>query len=449
MVSIIEHNAKDLNLELQWLENRIDTQLSLYTKNDEDEISVKIQSPPDLGNSKSYYAEFIAHYKLSDDERLALILALAPHISPQLLDRFFIVNARYNRGFTEFGGIKGQNHGGFIPTGETLSFLLAGNNLTKRFYVNSMFDQDHFFSSHDILKLEVAHANEPLLSGVLKISQEFLSYFTSGKEYKPDFNSEFPAKRIQTGLEWKDLVLDAKTMEDIDEIKIYVEYGHHLWNGLDMKAKLRPGFRSLFYGPPGTGKTLTACLLGKYTNREVYKIDLSMVVSKYVGETEKNLAKVFEKAEHKNWILFFDEADAIFGKRTNVEDAHDRFANQEVSYLLQRIEDFNGIVILASNMKANLDDAFARRFESMIHFQMPGKKERLKIWKNGFSENCPYDEKVDINQIATDYEMPGGAIMNVVRYGTIMAMKNEKNKVSMSDLKKGIRKEFFKEGRTV
>jgi SpoVK/Ycf46/Vps4 family AAA+-type ATPase len=131
------------------------------------------------------------------------------------------------------------------------------------------------------------------------------------------------------------------------------------------------GYRALFHGPPGTGKTLTAALVGKEFDIPVYRIDLSMVVSKYIGETEKNLELLFDRAEKKGWILFFDEADALFGKRTDVKDAHDRFTNQEVSYLLQRIEDYNGLVILATNMKSNIDEAFIRRLHLVIHFPLP------------------------------------------------------------------------------
>ena len=130
-----------------------------------------------------------------------------------------------------------------------------------------------------------------------------------------------------------------------------------------------------------------------------------MVVSKYIGETEKNLEKVFKQAEHKDWILFFDEADALFGKRTSVNDAHDRFANQEVSYLLQRMEDYSGIVILASNFKSNLDDAFTRRFQSIIHFPIPNQSERVKLWRSAFSSKFTLDANVDLHAVASDYEM--------------------------------------------
>lgn len=132
--------------------------------------------------------------------------------------------------------------------------------------------------------------------------------------------------------------------------------------------KLNMGNRILFYGSPGTGKIIAAGLLGKDSCCEVHHIDLSMVVSKYIGETEKNISKIFDMAENKKWILFFDEADALFGKRTGVSDAHDRYTNQEVSCLMQCIEAYNGLVILSTNLKSNIDEAFLRRFHAIIHF---------------------------------------------------------------------------------
>src|SRR5206468_6990848 len=155
------------------------------------------------------------------------------------------------------------------------------------------------------------------------------------------------------------------------ELESWLLYNEQLVNEWKMEDRLKKGYRTLFYGPTGTGKTFTAGLLGKQVKKDVYKIDLSMVVSKYIGETEKNLELLFARAEDKGWILFFDEADALFGKRTSVKDAHDKYANQEVSYLLQRIEDYNGLVILATNMKSNIDPAFIRRFNSIIHFSPP------------------------------------------------------------------------------
>jgi SpoVK/Ycf46/Vps4 family AAA+-type ATPase len=210
-----------------------------------------------------------------------------------------------------------------------------------------------------------------------------------------------------------------------------------------------PGFTSLFYGPPGTGKTFSACLLGKHCGCAVYKIDLSMIVSKYIGETEKNLAKIFDLAEHRQWMLFFDEADALFGKRTKVDDSHDRYANQEISFLLQRLEEFSGVVILASNLKANIDEAFLRRFQSVIYFPIPKATERLRIWNHAFSTKAVLDDTVDLSRVAEKYELSGGTIMNVVRYSSLKALSRSETRIRLEDLEDGIRKELLKEGRMV
>jgi SpoVK/Ycf46/Vps4 family AAA+-type ATPase len=192
---------------------------------------------------------------------------------------------------------------------------------------------------------------------------------------------------------------------------------------------------------------MTACLLGKATGRDVYKVDLSLVVSKYIGETEKNLARVFDQAQDKNWVLFFDEADALFGKRSDTQSANDRYANQEVSFLLQRIETFDGIAILASNLKDNLDAAFARRFESIIYFPMPRQEERLQLWQQGFSAKAQLEDTVELDKIAANHELCGGAIMNVVRYASLQALESGDNVVTLEALQRGIRRERVKEGK--
>jgi SpoVK/Ycf46/Vps4 family AAA+-type ATPase len=176
---------------------------------------------------------------------------------------------------------------------------------------------------------------------------------------------------ITTELSWKNLILEEETVKLVNEIKTWLNHSSPADSYGNTEKKLKPGYSSLFYGPPGSGKKSTAILIGKEFDKPVYKIELSKLVSKYIGETEKNLEAVFDAAEKKGWILFFDEADALFGKRTSVRDAHDKYANQEASYLLQRIENYNGLVILATNMKSNIDPAFIRRFNSIIHFSPP------------------------------------------------------------------------------
>jgi len=194
---------------------------------------------------------------------------------------------------------------------------------------------------------------------------------------------------------------------------------------------------------------MTACLLGQATGKEVYKIDLSMVVSKWVGETEKNLGRVFDKAQSKGWILFFDEADALFGKRTDISSSHDRYANQEVAFLLQRIEVFDGITILATNLKDNLDEAFTRRFESLVYFPQPKPIERKLIWQKSFSDKTTLAADVDLDRLAEQYNLTGATIMNVVRYASLQTIKRKSSEVQLSDIIQGIKKEYTKEGKTI
>ena len=216
-----------------------------------------------------------------------------------------------------------------------------------------------------------------------------------------------------------------------------------------MRKKLNPGYRALFFGPPGTGKTLCANLLGKEFRKYVFRVDLSSLVSKYIGETEKNLARLFDEAEYKNWILFFDEADALFGKRTQVKDAHDRYANQEVSYLMQRIETFEGLVILASNLKANIDEAFARRFQSIVYFPYPSPDEQILIWKKAFPRKLKPATETDLHTVSQRYKLSGANIMNIVQYCCLAAMEQKQNEISMGLLTQGIQRELSKEGKAV
>lgn len=447
-LSPLQLNAAVLQSEMQWLAQVLEVRFQLYFQQDCAYSSIYDIPLPDLSFQNSIYAEVVRHYQMSTEERIVLLLALCPHICPQLLDIFFTKNEKYGRGFTEFGGLKGNQHSGFLPTGETAAFVIAANDLTRRFQIMDIFDPDHFFSKYHILKIEKDRSSEPLLSGALTVTREYLSFFTSGIEYKPDFSAEFPAKRITTKLDWEDLVLEPYIMDEIHEILNWLKYSNVLLEEWNLKKKIKSGFRTLFYGPPGTGKTLTASLLGKATGRDVYRVDLSKVVSKYIGETEKNLANIFDRAENKSWVLFFDEADALFGKRTAAKDSKDRHANQEVAYLLQRIEDFPGLVILASNLKSNIDEAFARRFQSMIYFPMPRPNQRFQLWQKAFTD-FELDDDVDLWKIAKGYELAGGAIINILRYCALQSVTRGNKLILLDDIITGIRKEFRKEGKTV
>ncbi|MDR3705686.1 MAG: ATP-binding protein [Paludibacteraceae bacterium] len=441
----MEQNAKQLELEIEWFNKILETRIELYFNQGSNYQDIKEIIPPEL--TDCFYSQTLQQFNLSFEERVILILSLIPHIRPELLDTFFTQNKNFERPFTEFGGWKGITHGGFLPTGETAAFILAGNDLSRRFDIIKLFEADHYFHKANIVQIEDNGENEPFLSGKLSISTEYLYKCTIGETHKPDYNIHFPAKLIETKLNWNDLILAPEVFDEVNQILTWIKYESTLMNDWNMKKYIKPGYRCLFYGPPGTGKTLTAGLIGESTGFDVYRIDLSMLVSKYIGETEKNLSNVFDQAENKKWILFFDEADSLFGKRTQTSSSNDRYANQETSYLLQRIEDFPGVVILATNLKNNMDEAFSRRFQSIIHFPIPDYEQRLKLWQNILPEYLPLESSIDLKKIALKYELTGGAIINVVRFCALKVLKNNAANIPPFLLSDGIKKEMEKEGK--
>jgi hypothetical protein len=380
---------------------------------------------------------------------LVLILAVIPHVRPQALDCLFIRNQNLDRGYTEFGGQVGKHHSGFLPTCETAAFIVAGDDLNKRFELIGLLDHHHSFSKDGLLTIDRHDKNEPFFASSLTVTSDFLTRLTTGYNEKLDYSIHFPAKLITTPLKWQDLVLAPEVMDEIDKIRTWVQHSDTILNQWGFAKSFKPGYRSLFYGPPGTGKTLTTTLLGDVLGLDVYRVDLSALVSKYIGETEKNLANLFDQAQNKNWILFFDEADALFGTRTSGSTANDRHSNQEIAYLLQRVEDFPGVVILASNLRANIDEAFSRRFQSMIYFAMPDVEQRLELWQKILNGRIEPLQDNQLLQLAEKYELSGGAITNVVRYGAICALQNGRDAISLKDLKRGISKELRKEGKTL
>lgn len=405
-----------LHAHIDWFNQMLTVAIQIYFRQGCEYSSIEKVIPPD----DRWLEDITNRQEITFSERVIIMLALMPHICPQALDIFFVQNKDFDRQYTEFGGWKGLSHGGFLPTGETASFILAGEDVEKKKTVIRMFQRDHWFYTQNILRLEGAGEGEPFLSGQLRATDEFLSHVLLDREYKPDYTIGFPAKLITTPLEWKDMVLDYHTYEALEDINTWIEYQYTILEDWGLKRILKPGFRALFYGPPGTGKTLAATLLGKKNHMDVYRVDLSMIVSKYIGETEKNLAKVFDLAENRNWILFFDEADALFGKRTSTNTSNDRHANQEVAYLLQRIEDFPGMVILATNLKSNIDEAFSRRFQSIIYFPIPDEELRAALWRNMLPTQWLGEDVEELITMAAETELSGGAITNVVRRCAIM-----------------------------
>jgi ATP-dependent 26S proteasome regulatory subunit len=267
------------------------------------------------------------------------------------------------------------------------------------------------------------------------------------------------ALKIEPKCGWRDIVLPDAQMNHLRELCDQVRHHYTVWSdwGFERKLSRGKGLSALFSGPSGTGKTMGAEVLAYELGLDLYKVDLSGVVSKYIGETEKNLGRIFEEAERSNAILFFDEADALFGKRTEVTEARDRYANIEVSYLLQRMEEYEGVVILATNLHENMDDAFTRRIRFVIEFPFPDETSRRRIWQSQFPPEAPVSKDVDFDYLAREFQVAGGNIKNIALNAAFLAAaRGEKNpenrngnatRIGMQDFFHGARREFAKMGK--
>ncbi len=258
------------------------------------------------------------------------------------------------------------------------------------------------------------------------------------------------AYKIAPRYGWGDLVVSDEQIAVLREVAAMVRQRHKVLEEWGVGQKLMPSsaVTVLFAGEPGTGKTMAAEVLAKELGLDLYKIDLSSMVSKYIGETEKNLERIFSEAERTNAILFFDEADALFGKRTGVQDSHDRYANISVSYLLQRMEIYDGVTILATNLRANLDEAFTRRLQFSVDFPFPDAAERLRIWQTLLPSNLPLAGNLDLDYLAHRFKLAGGNIRNAIVSAAYLAAEHS-DRVTMEDLLHGVRRELQKLGHLV
>lgn len=258
------------------------------------------------------------------------------------------------------------------------------------------------------------------------------------------------AKKIIPHYTRDDIVLPQEQMAQLEEILNTVRYRALVleqW-GFNRKLSLGKGVNILFTGPPGTGKTMAADVMANELGLDLYKIDLSNVVSKYIGETEKNLSHIFDEAQSTNAILFFDEADALFGKRTAVRDAHDRYANIEVGYLLQQMEEYDGVTILATNLRRNMDDAFVRRIAFVVRFPVPNVEDRLRIWERIWPPETPLMDNLDLPFMAQQFELQGGSIKNIALAAAFLAA-SDGQVVGMNQLIWATRSELKKKGKAV
>jgi SpoVK/Ycf46/Vps4 family AAA+-type ATPase len=257
------------------------------------------------------------------------------------------------------------------------------------------------------------------------------------------------AVKIDPRYDWNRIILPPDPLSQLREIADRMQHAIRVYDewGFEGGIANAQGMKVLFAGQSGTGKTMAAEVIANELGLDLFKIDLSAVVSKYIGETEKNLATIFDEAAQSNAILFFDEADALFGKRTEVQDSHDRYANIEVGYLLQRLESYDGIGILATNLRQNIDEAFTRRMDFLVDFPFPEEEYRYRIWQVCFPDDAPLDPAVDFQFLADRYRLSGGNIRNAALAAAFLAAADRSAKINMRHIQGAIRREYQKMGK--
>ena len=341
-----------------------------------------------------------------------------------------------------------------------IHFPVPGHPLRQELWCAAMGDGDSV-DGHLAAELASRFRLTPGQIAQAARTAQHCAWLRAGPDATPDHAELFEGCRLQSnpGLSqlatkvvsphgWEDLVLPNAQIAQLRSIEAQVHHTHtvyHQW-GFDSKLALGKGLNALFSGPSGTGKTMAAGVLARDLGLDMYKIDLSGVVSKYIGETEKNLSRIFEEASTANAILFFDEADALFGRRSEVKDAHDRYANIEISYLLQKMEEYDGVAILATNFSQNLDESFTRRMQFIVEFPLPQAGDRERIWQGLFPAGAPRSDDIDFTFLATQFDLSGGNIKNCVVAAAFMAAE-EGTPICMAHLVQGVVREMGKLGR--
>lgn len=420
----INVNHDSLNKEMEWLESLISIrckELFLQGKLDFEPVEEIPELPKT--DSDSPYGMIINTYQLQEMDRVLLALGIASAHYPSLFKSFIQIEESSSAFAIDVGGEYNKTNRSFKPTFQTALFLLAGKDLSLWSLYNAKLIAESVLLQNDII---YNRTETDFIYGKIELDKAYLNYFLSGKKPRLDHGTYFPGSLYESDLTLDDIVLEPMVREQIKPIGQYIkalESGFFKSNEHHFKS----GFIALFYGAPGTGKTMLAGILANTYGIDMYHVDLSQVVSKYIGETEKNLEILFNRLQGKNCMLFFDEADSLFGKRSDVKDAHDRYANQEVSYLLQRIEKFDGLTVLASNFENNMDEAFKRRIDLSINIIRPTEATREALWKQYLPKNVMFESEAFLKHLAKDYSYTGSNIRNIMK-NVAIALHNEGGK---------------------
>ncbi|KRD42953.1 hypothetical protein ASE38_01260 [Cellulomonas sp. Root930] len=387
---------------------------------------------PDLARYRGQapLARVIADAGLSAAEALVLVAAIAPHVDEKFDLRFAELTDR-----RDAVGL----------TGEVARTLVA-RTFAGRLDAAALLSSGAPLLASGLLTLDPPED----LSGRLRADPALVRWALGLPPEPATASADFPARPLATVHTLDDVVLPGPARRRVADLADRIAHRDLVvdtW-GFGRHHDNTSGLVALFHGPPGTGKTMTAAALSRSTGLPAYLVDLSALVSKYIGETEKALARVFDRAVREGCMLVFDEADAVFGRRTEVSDSHDRYANQEVSYLLSRIEAHPGVVVLTTNLLSNIDEAFQRRIHVMVEFPEPGPGERSRLWRSVLPRELPVARTVDLDALAQRYALSGAQIRDASLDAAYLAAADGRV-VTQEYLVSGIHRQFEKAGRTV
>lgn len=431
-------NIDCISTELNWLSLRIKNVL-------ENNASAFLPLPP--VNDESAYGRLILEQNFNSTDRVLLLLALAAGFAPETLSPLAALASDKENGIIT-GGFFRQGDLQLYPTIRTAVFLLSGNDLEARSYYAGYFHSKHRLFTSSIVLAEPRHEQSVFQNYEILLNDQFLATLFHGEAPRLDGDHGFPARRSTRKHSLADVVLAEKTKKEIEKLRRFTRHMKELWE-INKNKRYRNNFISIFSGDPGTGKSHTAEAVGNEFGLPVYKVNFAQMVSKYIGETEKNLERVFDRFDRQPCILFFDEAESVFGKRTEVSDSHDQHANNMQSYLLQKIEDFSGIVILATNVQ-NLfqyfDKAFQRRIRLIATFEFPDYPERLQLWNSSIEAPFSFEEGLT-ERLAKNYQFTGGSIFNLVSDAILDAMEKETKVITFEMVDAAMADEFKKTGR--
>lgn len=404
------------------------------------------QVDPLIIDESSFFGKFVRELNFNDDEIVLAMVALAATLEPSILQSLK-TGVSVSKG-VHIGGNTNRETGVFNPTLRTVIFLLAGNNPEKKARVIQTLHSKSKPFTLGLVKAVPLTKESSFLDYQVIFNDQFLDTVLFGVHPRLDSDPSFPVRKSLSKHRLTDVVVKEKTTIELLKLQRFARNMIKLWE-MEGSSKVRRNYLCVFSGDPGTGKSFSAEAIGNELQLPVYRVNFAQMISKYIGETEKNLEVVFDRFNKQPSILFFDEAESIFSKRTEVKDSHDQYANNLQSYLLQKVEDFEGIIVLATNVQdlaQYFDKAFQRRIRSIVSFEFPDHEERLPIWENSLFKPFTFGEGV-IEEAAKNYQLSGGSIYNVVSDAVIEALDNDTDTITKEMLESAMKDEFKKTGR--